>query len=127
MTVTLGVPAPASRRQAIRGSSRTEQELIRLLVLRELEDAGPLAGLDALERITPLTRPLQVETPSFPLLHALLDAGFVTASAERPRRYAITDGGRHEAERLSLRCWPSVRESIGRYSARVARLFPRGD
>jgi hypothetical protein len=51
MSVTLEALALVPQRQTVRISSRTEQELLRLLVLRELEDAGPLVGLDVLVSI----------------------------------------------------------------------------
>lgn len=124
MTTTLELPA-APRREASRASSQRHQDVLRLMALRLIEDAGPSAGIDVLDRIAPMARRLQVAAPTFPLLHELLDAGLVTASAELPRRYAITAVGRQEAERLATAWWPSVRDLLGQRSERVARVFRR--
>ncbi|HEX8940570.1 MAG TPA: hypothetical protein VF763_10430 [Candidatus Limnocylindrales bacterium] len=126
MTALLDAPTLALPRPTRRTAGRLERELVSLLVLRELEDAGALTGLDVLDRISPLVRPLRVPPASYPLLHQLQDDGFLAASAEAPPRYEVTAAGRREAERLALDCWPLVNESITRYSSRVARLFPRG-
>ena len=59
-------------------------ELLQLMVLRKLEDSGPLSGSDALAGLAALVCSLDTATPRYALLHDLRDQGFLSATGERP-------------------------------------------
>jgi len=117
-----------------RTSPRTSQPLgltedaVRFCVLRLIEHAGPLNGMDVATELTPMLWLVGrgAPPPILPLLHRLLDEGDLTRSAERPPRYDITAAGRDEADRLA----PEVRATVAtrreRFEARIAILFADG-
>jgi DNA-binding PadR family transcriptional regulator len=104
--------------------SRLGPEPLELCMLWLLDDAGPVTGLEAINRIAPLARHLDERPPSYPLLHRLEDAGCVTATDELPRRYEITDAGRQRASDLAVVWRPRLAErlarSVGLVSAHLA-------
>jgi DNA-binding PadR family transcriptional regulator len=106
-------------------SMDARHELLRLMVLRQLEDSGPCTGSEALDAVASLTCSFDVASPGYPLLHELRDAGLVGATVERPPRYAITDLGRREADLLASRCWPAIRDGLARFNVCVGCLAPR--
>lgn len=89
-----------------------------------LDDAGPITGLEAINRLAPLARHLDELPPSYPLLHRLEDAGCVKATNELPRRYRITADGRQRASDLAVVWRPRLAErlarSLGLVSAHLA-------
>jgi|WetSurMetagenome_2_1015567.scaffolds.fasta_scaffold545894_2 DNA-binding PadR family transcriptional regulator len=103
----------------------TMDELLQLMVLRLIEDAGPLSGNDALNELAPLVCSLDTDSPRYPLLHDLRDAGFLDATRDRPPRYAVTDAGRLEAERLAARCWPAIVDALAGLNVCIGCLAPR--
>jgi hypothetical protein len=117
---------PAARLPAPCHSVDARHELLRLMVLRELEDSGPSTGSDTLDAVASLTCSFELSSPAYPLLHELRDAGLVSATLERPPRYAITDSGRREAEMLASRCWPAIRDGLIRFNVCIGCLAPRG-
>jgi hypothetical protein len=98
-----GLPAGSARasRWPSVPACQIPSDLVRLCALRVVQDDGPIAGLDALNRLAPLARMLGEVPPTFPLLHDLEDSGLLEASASLPRTYAITASGRREAGRLA--------------------------
>jgi DNA-binding PadR family transcriptional regulator len=117
--------APAARLPEALPSRDPERDLVRLVVLRELEDSGPLTGMETLNAVASLACYLDVTRPVYALLHELRDAGLLTASAGRPPRYAITELGRREAERLAWRCWPRLRDVLVSLNVCIGCLSPR--
>ncbi len=117
---------PAARLPAPSHSVDARHELLRLMVLRQIEDSGPSTGGDTLDAVASLSCSFDLASPAYPLLHELRDAGLVSATAGRPPRYAITDGGRREAERLASRCWPTIRDGLVRFNVCIGCLAPRG-
>ena len=100
-------------------------DLLRLMALRQLEDSGPLSGSDVLNAMASLTCSFDLSSPGFSLLHELRDGGLVSATRERPPRYAVTDLGRREAERLASRCWPNIRDVLIQLNVCIGCLAPR--
>ena len=77
--------APAARLPGLLPCRGTDQDLVRLIVLRELEDSGPLTGMETLNAVASLACYLDVARPVYALLHELRDDGLVSASAgDRP-------------------------------------------
>ena len=124
-----------------RGSSFDETSLARravddrnvraLCILRLLERHASLSGHQVAELLEGLSAELggtgrRGESVPYPILHALDAAGLVTRSDERPPRYAITDEGRVEAERLAAAFWPAALNTAQSFAARLALLFPDG-
>jgi hypothetical protein len=101
-------------------------DVLRLLVLREIEAAGPLTGLEAVNAVASTARLLGIAPPGFALLHDLTEGGLLQASAGMPRCYRLTDAGEREAEHLAQRCWPRLHEEMARFSRRLAPASPRG-
>ena len=98
---------------------------MRLIVLRELEDAGSLTGLETLDAVASFACYLDVSRPVYALLHEMRDDGLLTASDGRPPRYAISERGRREAERLAWRCWPRLRDVLVGLNVCIGCLSPR--
>jgi DNA-binding PadR family transcriptional regulator len=117
--------APAARLPGLLPCRGTDQNLVRLIVLRELEDSGPLTGMETLNAVASFACYLDVARPVYALLHELRDDGLVSASAGRPPRYAITEWGRREAERLASRCWPRLRDVLVYLNVCIGCLSPR--
>ncbi|MEI8332633.1 MAG: PadR family transcriptional regulator [Chloroflexota bacterium] len=107
-------------------SGDPRHDLLRLMVLRQLEDGGPLSGNETINAVASLTCSFELASPGYPLLYELRDAGLVSATGDRPPRYAITDPGRREAERLAARCWPTIRDGLVRLNVCFGCLAPRG-
>jgi DNA-binding PadR family transcriptional regulator len=103
---------------------RLGPEPMELCMLWLLDDAGPITGLEAINRLAPLARHLDERPPSYPLLHRLEDAACVTATDELPRRYQVTDAGRQRASDLAVVWRPRLAErlarSLGPVSAHLA-------
>jgi hypothetical protein len=119
-------PAPQVRPRGPVPVGDPARDVLRLMLLRQLEDAGPLTGAQAFDAVAELTCSLETGAPGYPLLHELCDVGHVEATLERPPRYSITDLGRMEAERLASRCWPTIRDGLLRLNVCVGCLAPRG-
>ena len=100
-------------------------ELLQLMALRQLQDAGPLTGSDALNALASLMCSFDLASPGYALLHELRDAGLLSATRERPPRYALTDAGSREAERLAARCWPAIRDVLASLNVCIGCLAPR--
>jgi DNA-binding PadR family transcriptional regulator len=100
-------------------------ELLRLMTLRELEDAGPATGGEVLDALARRVCSFDLAAPGYALLHDLRDAGYLRATVDRPPRYAITDPGRREAERLAARCWPDVVRALEGLNVCIGCLAPR--
>jgi DNA-binding PadR family transcriptional regulator len=124
MIVTIDAPR-AFRLPARLPSGDGRHDLLHLMALRELEDAGPLTGSEALNALAALMCSFDLSSPGYALLHELRDAGLLSATLERPPRYAITDLGRSEAERLATRCWPSIRDVLVNLNVCLGCLAPR--
>jgi DNA-binding PadR family transcriptional regulator len=101
-------------------------DLLRLMLLREIGDRGPVSGADAMGAVASLACSFDLAAPGFAALHDMRDDGLLDASAERPPRYAITRAGRREAERLAERCWPAIRAAMVELNVCVGCLAPRG-
>ncbi len=101
-------------------------EILQLLVLREIEDRGPLTGKEALDAIAALSCSLDLQPAALSVVHDLRDAGFLTALASRPPRYGITPAGLREAERLAGHCWPAVRDALIELNVCLGCMAPRG-
>jgi len=115
-------PAPPDR-----GAGRgTADDLLRLMALREIEDGGPLTGVQAFEALSGLVCSFGLDSPGYAVLHDLRDAGYLAASDDRPPRYAMTDAGRREAERLATSCWPGIRDGLAALNVCFGCLAPRG-
>jgi hypothetical protein len=136
MIATLGSTQTARTHTAASGVSATRprgpmpagdpaRDLLRLMILRQLDDSGPLTGAAAFDAVAELTCSLETGVPGYPLLHELCDAGFARAVQERPPRYSITALGRTEAERLASRCWPMILDGLVRLNVCVGCLAPR--
>jgi hypothetical protein len=119
---TLDTADPAPRSTEGAGS---DADLIKLLTLREFEAAGPLTGLDAINRVAATARLLGIAPPAYPLVHGLTDAGLLECLGDRPPRYRTTMAGSREAERLAENCWPRLRDEVVRLGARLAPASPR--
>ena len=116
-------PARSGRSSSFPGRP-VPSDLVRLCALRVVQDAGPIAGLDALNRLAPLAKILGEAPPTFPVLHDLEDRGLLEASASLPRTYAITASGRREAGRLANALIGLLAERLGtglRLEAMLAR------
>lgn len=100
-------------------------DLLRLMLLREVGDRGPVTGADAMTAIASLVCSFDLASPGFAVVHDLQDAGLLSASCERPPRYAVTDEGRREVERLAAACWPGVRAALHELDICVGCLAPR--
>jgi DNA-binding PadR family transcriptional regulator len=104
------------------------EEAVRFCVLRLIEHAGPMNGMDIASELTPMLWLVGrgAPPPILPLLHRLFDEGDLTRSTERPPRYDITAAGRDEATRLApyFRATGAARRE--RFEARVAILFADG-
>ena len=100
-------------------------EILQLLVLREIEDRGPLTGKEALDAIASLACSLDLRPAMLSLVHDLRDAGYLMALASRPPRYGITPAGLREAERLAARCWPAVRDALVELNLCLGCIAPR--
>ena len=100
-------------------------ELLQLMALRQLQDAGPLTGSDVLNTLASLMCSFDLVSPGYALLHELRDAGLLSATRERPPRYAITEAGSREAERLAARCWPAIRDALVGLNVCIGCLAPR--
>jgi DNA-binding PadR family transcriptional regulator len=120
------VPPPAAR-ASVFPAARGAPDVLRLIVLRQLEDGGPSTGADALRAVAALTCSLDLQTPVLSILHDLRDAGFLEATPGRPPRYAITEDGRREAERLAASCWPGIRDALVELNVCIGCLSPRDD
>jgi DNA-binding PadR family transcriptional regulator len=103
----------------------TASDLLRLMALREIEDAGPRTGAEVFEALAGLVCSFGLDSPGYAVLHDLQDAGFLAAKEERPPRYAVTAAGRREAERLSVRCWPGIRAGLIALNVCLGCLAPR--
>ncbi len=97
-----------------------QNDLLALCVLREIEASGPLNGLEAANRLAPLTRLLRAAPPQYRLLHDLVDDGLLAVTPGRPPSYRITDAGRFEAELLAARCWPAISSALSQVGDRLA-------
>jgi len=117
--------ATAARLREPVAARATERDLVRLILLRELEDAGPLTGMQALDAVTSLACYLDVSRPVYALLHEMRDAGLLTTPDGRPPRYAISERGHREAERLAWRCWPRLRDVLVDLNVCIGCLSPR--
>ncbi len=104
----------------------TASDLLRLMALREVEDAGPRTGAEVFDALADLVCSFGLDGPGYAVLHDLRDDGFLQATPDRPPRYAITSAGRREAERLAIRCWPEVRAGLAALNVCVGCLAPRG-
>jgi hypothetical protein len=102
-----------------------DADLIKLLTLREFEAAGPLTGLDAINRVAATARLLGIAAPTYPLVHGLTDEGLLECHSDKPRLYRTTDAGSREAELLAERCWPRLRGEVIRLRERLAPVIPR--
>jgi DNA-binding PadR family transcriptional regulator len=100
-------------------------ELLQLMALRRLQDGGPLTGSDALNALASLMCSFDLASPGYALLHELRDAGLLSATREQPPRYAVTDAGSREAERLAARCWPAIRDVLVSLNVCIGCLAPR--
>ncbi len=103
----------------------TRRDLLRLLVLREVDGAAPRTGAAIFTSVAVLVCSFDLDTPGYALLHDLRDAGLLVAVADRPPRYTITPAGRAEAERLAVRCWPGIRDALVDLNVCVGCLAPR--
>lgn len=103
----------------------TASDLLRLMALREIEDGGPRTGAEVLKALAGLACSFGLGSPGYPALHDLRDERFLVATRERPPRYTITEAGRGEAERLSVRCWPDIRDGLAALNVCLACLAPR--
>jgi hypothetical protein len=100
-------------------------DLLRLMLLREIGDRGPVTGADVMAAIASLVCSFDLASPGFALLHDLRDAALLEASCERPPRYAVTPEGRREDERLAAACWPGLRAALVELNVCVGCLAPR--
>ncbi|MFI5259208.1 MAG: PadR family transcriptional regulator [Candidatus Limnocylindrales bacterium] len=107
------------------GAFSTNTDVLSLLVLREIEAAGPLTGLEVVNAVASTARLLEIAPPGYALLHDLTEDGFLQALAGTPRRYRVTDAGEREAERLAQRCWPRLYEEVASLKRRLAPASPR--
>ena len=110
---------------AVAAPSDARDDLLRLILLREIEGRGPVTGAEAMASIAALVCSFDLASPGFAVLHDLRDAGLLDASCARPPRYAVTDAGRREAERLAARCWPGIRAALVELNVCVGCLAPR--
>ena len=117
--------ARTALRPAAATSPDAKDALLRLLLLREIEDAGPLTGAQALDAIAALSCSFDLAAPGYAVIHSLREGGSLDATCERPPRYAITGRGRREAELLAVRCWPGVRDALVHLNVCVGCLAPR--
>jgi len=106
-------------------AARTDQDLLRLLALREIEVSGPLAGLDVINHVAATARLLDITPPGYTLLHDLAEARFLEFVEAKPRRYRITEAGSREAERLAEQFWPRLHEEVVSLTRRLAPATPR--
>ncbi|MGC8633145.1 MAG: hypothetical protein ACP5VP_00505 [Candidatus Limnocylindrales bacterium] len=119
-----GPPRPARQAAAPLWQAGRAPDLLRLCALAVVESAGPLGGLEILNRLAPVARRLGELPPTFPLLHELEEDGCLAASADLPRRYRITAAGRHEALRLAGTCGSLLSERLGPGALLGTILFP---
>ena len=101
------------------------EDVRRLLILREIEAAGVLTGLDAVNAVAPTARLLGIRSPGYALLHDLTADGFLQYSAGMPRTYRLTDAGTGEAARLAQQCWPRLSAELVRLNMKFAPVSPR--
>lgn len=124
MIATYEIPRTFTLQRPAAGHA-TRSELLRLLVLREVDGTAPRTGADIFDAVAALVCSFDLEAPGYALLHDLCDAGLLVALADRPPRYAITAAGRAEAERLAVLCWPEIRDALVDLNVCVGCLAPR--
>jgi DNA-binding PadR family transcriptional regulator len=104
---------------------RSDNGVLTLLILRNIEASGPLTGLEAANAVAPIAHLLGIAPPGYALLHELTEAGLLHSPDGRQRRYSITDNGRREADRLAQECWPQLRDFVAGLKRRLAPASPR--
>lgn len=120
VTKTISQPQASTATPAAFG---TNLDVLTLLTLREIEAAGSLSGLEAVNAVASTAGLLGIAPPGYALLHELVDNGVVRSSPGTQRRYQVTEAGKREAECLARRCWPRIPGSRGQLEqATRARL-----
>jgi hypothetical protein len=107
--------------------ARRRNDVVALLVLRDIETAGPQTGLDTLNHVAPAARLLRLSAPGYPLLHELLDAELLAPLPGSPPRYRITRAGSREAERLAERWWPLILAKLDVLERQLGAASPHRD
>jgi hypothetical protein len=103
----------------------TNEDVRRLLILREIEAAGALTGLEAVNAVASTAHLLGIRSPGYALLHDLTADGLLQYSAGMPRTYRLTFAGAGEAARLAQQCWPRLSAELVRLNMKFAPVSPR--
>jgi hypothetical protein len=119
---TVERPAPMA---GLPSTFAASADVCALLILSEIEAAGTLTGLDAVNAVASTARLLGITPPGYALLHDLVEDGFLEASTGAPRFYRLTNSGHREAGRLAQPCWPRLSEELDRLNRRFAPASPR--
>lgn len=117
--------APAAGTRVGRAMPAHDRDLLTLLVLREIEDNGPLTGLETLNRVARASLLLRLAPAGYPTLHGLAEAAMLEIVPGRPPTYRITASGRHEAERLARTSWPRLSTELDGLSESLRPATPR--